>query len=296
MADVIDFIQPAILSLIRYLVILLISYILTAVTFSYLVKFTSETGLKKLNYRGETIPSSMGLIFVLLLPLIITIGMLLSVKSFAMVNSLLFLFTVIGMGMMGFVDDQLGNNVKGFRGHLRAFFREKKLTSGGLKLVFGAIIAFTFTVGNALWLKPDKFPWMSIVNFLIICLAANMINLFDLRPGRAGKVFLGTFILILLFSKYLESYISIFLPLLAILLYYLPFDLRAQVMMGDVGSNLLGSSLGIMMVWMLSDLGKIIALIILAGIHILAEKFSFSEIIERYRLLKQLDELGRGKK
>jgi UDP-GlcNAc:undecaprenyl-phosphate GlcNAc-1-phosphate transferase len=295
-ADVFDFIKPTLFSLIRYLIILIISYFLTAGTFSYLERLISEAGIKKLNYRGEKIPSSMGLIFVLLLPFITTFGMILSVKSFAMINSLLFLFITIAMGMMGFLDDQLGNNVKGFRGHLRAFFMEKKLTSGGLKLVFGAIIALTFTVGNALWLNAGKFSWIIFVNFFLICLAANTVNLFDLRPGRAGKVFLGAFILILLFSKYLESYISLFIPILAILLYYLPFDLHGQVMMGDVGSNLLGSSLGVMMVWMLSDLGKVIALIILISLQILAEKFSFSEIIEKYRLLRQLDEWGRGKK
>ena len=296
MADVFDFIQPALLSLIRYLVILVISYLFTAVTFPYLVKLIDEAGVKRVNYRGESIPTSLGLIFVLLLPLITTAGMLLSVKSFAKTNSLLFLFITLGMGMMGFIDDQFGNHVKGFRGHLRAFFIDKKLTSGGLKLVFGAVIALTFTVGNALWLATAQAPWMSFINFFLICLAANTINLFDLRPGRAGKVFLTAFVLVLLFSKYLESYISLFIPIIAILLFYLPFDLRAQVMMGDVGSNLLGSSLGVMMVWMLSDLGKIIALVVLISLQILAEKFSFSEIIEQYRFLKQLDDLGRGKK
>ena len=65
------------------------------------------------------------------------------------------------------------------------------------------------------------------------------------------------------------------------------------MMLGDVGSNLLGASLGMMMVWMLSGFGKIIALIIFMGLQFAAEKLSFSEIIDKYGPLKYLDRLGR---
>ena len=107
-------------------------------------------------------------------------------------------------------------------------------------------------------------------------------------------MFILGFILILAFSKDFEKTVGLFIPILAILLFYLPFDLKAKVMMGDVGSNLLGATLGIMMSWMLSDLGKVISILILIGLQLTAEKFSFSKMIEENRWLRYLDNIGRG--
>ncbi|HOJ77514.1 MAG TPA: phospho-N-acetylmuramoyl-pentapeptide-transferase [Bacillota bacterium] len=297
MTEITDFLKMLLSVLTRYLVILAVTYLLTAFTFRILTKFMINTKLLRLNYRDEEIPAVGGLIFTVLLPFTVGLGMLLNIKSFTNLNSVLFLFMVIGMSFLGFVDDLIGTNeYKGFKGHFKALLFEKKLTTGGFKAIFGALIAMVFAISTAKLYDAGFFTWWIILSsFLFVVLGANTINIFDLRPGRAGKVFIIAFLLIIAFSKDLESYIGLFVPILAIMLYYLRFDLKARIMLGDVGSNVLGATLGMMMAWMLTDFGKIIALIILVAIQVIAEKYSFTALIEKYGWLRYLDELGRRK-
>ncbi|HEX3048271.1 MAG TPA: glycosyl transferase [Bacillota bacterium] len=291
-----DSIQFFLLLLLRYLLILVVSYLFAVFSFPALMRLFQEAGLVKPNYRKENIPASAGVLFAVVIPTIIGLGIILRVPSFTAIHSYLFLFVIVAMGFMGFFDDQLGSHeVKGFKGHFRALFLEKKLTTGAFKALFGAVIALIFSLGTVELLKVKWPVWSVIINFLLVVLAANTINIFDLRPGRAGKVYLFAFVVILLCSKYFEDYIGLFLPILAIMIYYLPFDLKAKVMMGDSGANLLGASLGMMMAWMLTDISKIVALVILVAIQITAEKVSFTEVIENSSWLKVLDQAGRGK-
>lgn len=296
MAEAFDSFNEVLLLLVRYLLIMVVSYLMAAVSFPSLLNLFSEAGLVKPNFKGEKIPVAGGVLFIVMVPVITAIGIMFKVKTFTTQNSFLFLFVLIAIGFMGFFDDQLSvHEVKGFRGHFRVLFEQKKLTSGAFKALFGAIIALVFSFGTFEFLKGNWPAWTFIVNFLLVALSANSINIFDLRPGRAGKVYLLAFVLILLFSRDFESYISLFIPILAIMIYYLPFDLKGKVMLGDSGSNLLGASLGIMMAWMLNDIGKIVALVILIGIQLIAERYSFTKIINRVGILRFLDELGRRK-
>lgn len=294
MAETAQFFTALLLSLLRYIIILAICYGITAFTFPYLLRMMQESNLVKPNFREELIPSEAGLVFVVLLPLTIGIGMFFQVKSFTTLNAILFLFVVIGMGLLGLLDDLIGTHeYKGFRGHFRALLKEKRLTSGGFKALFGAVIAMVFSMATANLFQSSWNLWLVFINFILVVLSANTINIFDLRPGRAGKVFLIGFILILAFSKDFENYVGLFMPILAIVLFYLPFDLKAKVMMGDVGSNLLGATLGVMMAWMLTDLGKIVAVALLIAVQLVAEKYSFTKIIEKYRWLRNFDDWGR---
>jgi UDP-GlcNAc:undecaprenyl-phosphate GlcNAc-1-phosphate transferase len=292
--DFSEFMHMILTSLTRYVVILFVSYVLTGFLFSYFYRFMMEARLVKPNYREERIPAVAGLIFLVLLPLTTVLGLIFAVKSFTTVNAVLFLFVTLGMGLIGFIDDVVGtHDYKGFRGHFRALLRENRLTTGAFKACFGGILALVFSITSAN-LVQDKMTWWPVFsNFLLVTLSANAINLFDLRPGRAGKIYLLGFIVILMFSQNFEVYIGLFLPVLAIMLFYLPYDLKARVMMGDVGSNLLGASLGIMMAWMFSDRAKVVAIVILTLLHLAAEKVSFSKLIEKHRFLRSLDDLGR---
>lgn len=298
MEELVEFLQLNLFYLLRYLLLLTVSALLTVFLLPYLTKLLTDSNLLKPNYRGEMIPVAAGLIFLLTLPVATGLGFLLAINSFTSVKAVLFLFVILGMGLAGLLDDCLGNHaVKGFKGHFKAFFQEKTLTTGGLKAIFGGMIAFVFSIANARLSGFGNYPWIFVIDFLLVALATNIINLFDLRPGRAGKAYLVSFILILLLSvnsKFIDL-TGLFLPVLVILLIYLPHDLKARLMLGDAGSNLLGACLGMMMVWMLSDFGKIIALIILLSLQLAAEKISFSEIIEKYGPLKYLDQLGRDK-
>ncbi len=290
-----DFLQPMLLAIIKYIIIFLISYFVAFFAFPFIRGLIYEAGFLKPNFREEKIPAIAGVLFVALLPLITMVNMLFSVNPHP--DSILFLCIVLGMGFMGLLDDQMGNhNSKGFKGHFLALFSSRKLTSGGFKAIFGALLALIFSIGAVFPIQSAWWPWELFLNFILMGLATNMINLFDLRPGRAGKIYLATFIIIMAFSKNLENYFGLFLPIIAILLYYLPFDLRAEVMMGDVGSNLLGATLGMMMVWMLSDFAKIVSLVVMLALQFSAEKVSFTKIIERNGFLRYIDNIGREHK
>ena len=64
-------------------------------------------------------------------------------------------------------------------------------------------------------------------------------------------------------------------------------------MMGDTGSNPLGATLGLAAVMVLPQTAKTILALVLVGLNLLAERISFSRVIEDNRLLDFLDRLGR---
>jgi len=282
-----------------YVLIFVITLIFTNLIYPWLSKMMRDSGLVKPNYKNELIPAAGGLVFIVVLPIIMGIGLFFSFPGYTITNVTLLLLLTLGTGFMGFLDDQLGNNLnKGFRGHLKAFFQEKTLTTGGFKLFFGALIALFFSLGITKELQLDFWHlfWLIILNFLLVALSTNTINTFDLRPGRAGKFFLLGFVLISIFAHNFSTYFGLLIPLVTILICYLPLDLKAQIMLGDLGSNLLGAALGAMGCWMLDLPGKIVFLTILLGLQFAAEKFSFTSLIEQNKILKSLDDLGRGKK
>lgn len=292
-----EFLVKKLTSLGIYIIVMILSYILMMVAFPLLQKLFKNSGFIKPNYKGEQIPAGAGLIFAVMIPFITGLGMVFRVECFINYEVFLFQFVIIGMALLGFLDDQMGgNDAKGFRGHFRAFFKEGRLTTGVFKALYGALIAFCFAMGNALLLKKGAIvaPWRVLIDFLLVALAANTMNLFDLRPGRAGKIYIISFVIICIAGVNFDKHLGLFVPILAMMFFYLPFDLEGKVMMGDVGSNLLGASLGMMMVWMIqADTAKIVAIAILILLHLLAEHYSFTTVIDKTSWLKKLDNIGR---
>ena len=64
-------------------------------------------------------------------------------------------------------------------------------------------------------------------------------------------------------------------------------------MMGDTGSNVLGISIGMIMVFGYSFNVRVGWLVFLVLIHILTEKYSLTKIIENNKILNFIDKLGR---
>ena len=88
-------------------------------------------------------------------------------------------------------DDSFGSSAdKGFRGHLSALFHGR-LTTGALKLFgIGLLAAFSMapdfgSLEVPAWVVTAE--W--VLQVLAIALTANLLNLIDLRPGRALKVY-----------------------------------------------------------------------------------------------------------
>lgn len=255
-------------------------------------------GATRQNYLGTVIPVGAGflivwsgcisgLLWMLQFPSLVS-SLEAGVSPFAI---LLFSTTALGYGMLGLLDDLVGSRQeKGLRGHGAALMAGR-LTSGTVKAVlgvaFGMILA-AYHPGS----EPFSRQWslMLPVDALVIAASANTLNLLDLRPGRAGKVFLFSSLLLITSGNPLSL---VMLPWIGSQLGYLPFELEGKAMMGDVGANALGALLGLASCSILSFTMRLILLSGLISIHILAERVSLSDIIERHSVLRALDRWGR---
>ena len=250
------------------------------------------------NYKNEMIPVGMGIVF---LPMIIINSIIL---GFVTLNNIwfvsssnynlnivwllclaLYIFSMMAMFFAGALDDLIGNrNVSGLKGHFKSLFKGE-LTTGGFKALFGGFVGLVVSVCISSSIVDI------IVNTLIIALSTNLMNLFDLRPGRAIKAYLVIMIPIYIT---LTGYIKA-LPLLILpnVLAYFNTDLKARGMMGDTGSNVLGISIGVLMAFGYGIKVRVAWLVFLVLMHLITEKFSLTKIIEKNRVLKFIDNLGR---
>lgn len=248
-------------------------------------KWCRRLGWFKQNYRGATVPCSYGVIWWAFCTVLY--GELFWVSDEeAQALTLAYTISAFGYGALGLVDDLWGGTEeKGIRGHLRALFRGK-VTTGLIKAVGGLTVgmaaAFLLYAG-----------WAAIIAGLIIALAANTMNLLDMRPGRAVTVFLflsvATVTCLLWRQQSLAAALLGFLMAAGLLLRRR--DAAGEAMMGDVGSNLLGGVLGLAMVVALWLWAQIVLLVLLIALHIATERGSLSQWIERTPWAQRLDRL-----
>jgi hypothetical protein len=185
-----------------------------------------------------------------------------------------------GAAAFGAYDDLAGSgDRRGFRGHLGAL-RHGEVTTGAVKL--GGIGA-TGIISAAL---AGGSPADVILNAGLVAGGANLLNLFDLRPGRAIKVAVASGTLLGAAGRY-----SVAAPLAAALA-LLPEDLGERAMLGDAGANALGAMLGASAAG-LSRPARVALLAGIAGLTAASEKVSFTKVIARTPALNWLDMLGR---
>lgn len=244
------------------------------------------------NVRGVDVPVGAGVLAVLA-----TVGVeaLLGVADVArgatgadVPGRVLAVAVVLGFGLLGIVDDLVGDQGdKGFRGHLRAL-GAGRLTTGGLKLVGGGLIG----IGAAAHVADDL--WSLLVGATVIALGANTANLFDRAPGRAAKVGLVTFVVLVAATPGAERLglvgVAAFVGAVAGLL---AFDLGEQLMLGDAGANPLGAAVALGVVLTTSTTVQLVVLLVLVGLNGAGERTSFSAIIARTPVLRALDQAGR---
>jgi UDP-N-acetylmuramyl pentapeptide phosphotransferase/UDP-N-acetylglucosamine-1-phosphate transferase len=189
--------------------------------------------------------------------------------------------------VLGLVDDLVedGAASRGFRGHLRAL-AAGRLTGGAVKLLGGALagllVASLATPGG----RP---AWAVPLGAVVVASSANLANLLDLRPGRCAKVFLPLWGVACLLDPAGGGWSA---GLAGAALAGLPFDLREEGMLGDAGANALGAVVGTLLLagplWLLWAVAAV-----LAALQLASERVSFSRVIERNRLLRAADRLGR---
>ena len=260
---------------------LLLSYI----TIKLFKNMYLEADVVRPNYRNEMIPVAMGVSFALPIVIIEAITYLIDKNT----DPVRIIIIVISLSLLGLLDDLIGNrNDTGLKGHLGRLFKTFQLTTGALKAVGGCLLALLICFDKY------QFNWAYlIVGAMIFALSINSVNLFDLRPGRAIKFSFLFLIIIIVFAINRYELLLSILPIVCIVGVYFPFDLRAKMMMGDAGSNVLGGICGYISVSFLSLNYQFVLLALLILLHLLAEKLSITKIIEKNFFLRILDELGR---
>ena len=244
-----------------------------------------ESNVLRPNYKKDMIPVSMGIVF---LPMLIINAIILAyfTTNFKdMLHIFIFLFGLVSMFFAGILDDIIGNrDVSGLKGHFKSLLNGK-LTTGGFKALFGGFIGLVISIAIS------KNIYDIVINTLIIALSTNLMNLLDLRPGRAIKGYLViSIVLLFTLGEYTRNLLLLIFP---DVIAYFNQDLKAKAMMGDTGSNVLGISIGILFVMGYPLKVRLIWLAFLIFIHILTEKYSLTKIIENNKFLNFIDKLGR---
>jgi UDP-GlcNAc:undecaprenyl-phosphate/decaprenyl-phosphate GlcNAc-1-phosphate transferase len=200
---------------------------------------------------------------------------------------------VAGGGALGFgvLDDLAGSGKRrGLAGHLGAL-AHGEVTTGSVKL---AGLAATGLAGGLLLggRRSDV-----LVNAGLIAGGANLLNLFDLRPGRAVKVAALSAGLIAVGGAARgpdrsAGLAAVAAPLGAGLA-LLPEDLAERAMLGDAGANALGAMLGAAAAGSLPRSARAGLLAGIVALTVASEKVSFTKVIEAVPALRRLDMLGR---
>ncbi|MCG8502761.1 MAG: UDP-N-acetylmuramyl pentapeptide phosphotransferase [Firmicutes bacterium] len=268
--------------MLQAVILFLLASIITYIFQDMVKKMLINAGQVTSNFKGQKIAGVMGIAIVLGAVATAVLSVLFTFTLSA--NTLYIAFACSLMGFIGAIDDFLGNDAsKGFKGHILNLAKGN-LTTGGLKIIAGGIIAFAI----ALQVSPTF--WDILLNILLIGLVTNFINLLDTRPGRAIK----GFILVTILTLLLGNIPPIHYIVLGTLAVYLPVDLKAQGMLGDTGANFIGMALGISIVIAVQNtIARLIIMMLMLGLNVLSEKYSFSKIIERNRVLRFVDDLGR---
>jgi hypothetical protein len=199
----------------------------------------------------------------------------------------------LGAGAVGLYDDMAAgpagtkHHAKGFRGHLRAL-REGRVTTGAVKVV--GISAAALAAASLL---PACRPGASyrgldlILGAGVIAGTANLVNLLDLRPGRALKASLALSIL---------DGRDVAAGAAGAAVALLGDDLGERTMIGDSGANAIGAVLGVAAVARTGTMGRAGLLAALAALTAASEKVSFTAVIESTPGLRELDRLGRAER
>ncbi|MFB9238702.1 hypothetical protein ACFFWC_24775 [Plantactinospora siamensis] len=208
----------------------------------------------------------------------------------------------LGSGAVGLYDDVVGARPeqkadKGFAGHLRAL-SQGRVSSGLVKIagvgLSGLAAAALLAADPAVRRHPRRSggPAARTLDVLlgagVVAGTANLINLLDLRPGRAAKAALlvgGP-----LAGGPAGGLVAGPLGATAALL---PADLDERVMLGDSGANALGALLGVALAARTGPRGRAAVLAGLVALTAASEKVSFTRVIQATPVLRELDALGR---
>jgi UDP-N-acetylmuramyl pentapeptide phosphotransferase/UDP-N-acetylglucosamine-1-phosphate transferase len=170
---------------------------------------------------------------------------------------------------------------KGLAGHLAAL-RAGRVSAGAVKVAgIGAAAAIAA-------LLTSRRAVDAVLTTGLVAGTANLVNLLDLRPGRAAKA--GALAAALGLGGPAGGLVA---GPLGAALAVLPDDLGERVMLGDAGANALGALLGLRLAAIPARGRRAALLAGVTGLTLASERISFTSVIEATPGLRELDRLGR---
>lgn len=246
--------------------------------------------LTRSNYRGLAVPTGLGIAAFAGIVIACGVLALLSEISRDWVGEGVWLLPLAaggGFGLLGLYDDAASaiapSRERGFKGHTEAL-AHGRLTTGGLKLVAGTALGFAMAAP-----ATDGFAF-ALAGGAIIALSAHVMNAFDLRPGRAGKIFVVGAIPLAVTGGPLRAVIC---AAIGAVLAMLPDDLRERAMLGDAGAAMLGAFAGSSAVLLSTRTTMLITLGVLSLLTLVAEGATLSRVIAKVPALRRFDQWGR---
>ncbi|QGN59338.1 hypothetical protein GKE56_03310 [Nostocoides sp. HKS02] len=204
---------------------------------------------------------------------------------------------------LGALDDLAGDgDSKGLAGHLGAL-AHGEVTTGAVKIIglgVAGLVAAALVdrraakAGDARGIRPLD----TLVGGAVVAGTANLVNLLDLRPGRALKVTTVLGVLTATSRRGEATAAGVAAGVAAgaaagAALGVLGPDLAGEAMLGDTGANSAGALLGAALVQRTGRRGRLVALAALVALTLASEKVSFTRVIESTPVLRELDALGR---
>lgn len=199
-------------------------------------------------------------------------------------------------GAFGALDDLTESSEgrsKGFRGHVGALAKGR-LTTGGAKLLgitASSLVAAALATGGGRGESASARVADVVLSGALVAGTANLVNLFDLRPGRALKVVVGLTAPVALGGG---PGAGVAAATSGAALAALPGDLGERTMLGDTGANALGALAGTALAMSPRVGTRAVALAAVVGLTALSERVSFSRVIEGTPVLRRLDGWGRA--
>jgi UDP-GlcNAc:undecaprenyl-phosphate GlcNAc-1-phosphate transferase len=295
-------------------VVMLATWIVPAVSVAALAPLLGRSSWVRPNYRGRAVFLGLGVVWapwtlgVLLLPLAASVSQPLETLD---LGNKLQVVPILVVFAFGLVDDLLGSGEhRGFGGHLRSLVKGH-ITTGTLKL---AGIGLAAVWASLVLAKATGERWSSAEGMariaagaLLIAGAANLLNLLDLRPGRALKGYLflvvlacGTMLAVGLVDVRSHSGVWLNVVLVAIALVgpvvaVWRYDLSERGMLGDAGANPAGAVIGVVLASTLPLWAIILSALVVLALNLISERVSFSQVIAANEVLSWFDGLGRAR-
>ena len=193
-----------------------------------------------------------------------------------------------------------GTPAKGLKGHLSAL-AHGRVTTGALKI---AVIGSGALIGGVLLSRhrsegvggrPLAATAVDAASSAVVIASwANLLNLLDLRPGRALKTAsIVSAPLLTTPGRDGEPTRLLAAGTLGVSLMALPEDLLENTMLGDTGANAVGALLGTALACHPGRAVRVGAAVSGVGLILASEKVSFSRVIANTPVLAALDGLGR---